>query len=306
LISPVAHPDTLSTLSNHSAIINPLRNDFGKLNPASIHTSSPKHGSISLNIRGLLTYTPDSNFYGLDSLEYSVCDSTQPIAQCVQSKILIEVIGKNPKLTDLSLELSAPENVNTDTYTYSIRIQNLGPDTASLVHITDTLPLGMVFHSSNFPNYTYDPSSNIVYWNISSLPTGGKDTLLFSVTTQKMGEVINKASIQGHELDNNLKNNYAEDSTFHSGESLFFPTLFTPNGDGFNDQFIIKGLNDYPDNEIEVFNRFGNPVYRASGYMQDGKIWGGDNLADGTYFYVLSIRINGQTKKFSGYTTLVR
>ncbi|MES2590186.1 MAG: gliding motility-associated C-terminal domain-containing protein [Bacteroidota bacterium] len=71
------------------------------------------------------------------------------------------------------------------------------------------------------------------------------------------------------------------------------PEGYSPNGDGTNDLFVIRGVNKYPKNSIEIFNRWGDKVYEASPYINlwDGTTKmgisvGGDNLPVGTYFYV--------------------
>jgi len=84
------------------------------------------------------------------------------------------------------------------------------------------------------------------------------------------------------------------------------PTAFTPNGDGANDLFVIKDLELYPNNEIQIFNRWGNQVYHATSYMQNGRTWDGSNLSAGTYYYILRVSINGISKTMSGYTTIIR
>ncbi len=65
--------------------------------------------------------------------------------------------------------------------------------------------------------------------------------------------------------------------------------LLTPNGDNANDILIIKGIEQFPDNELFVVNRWGDQVFHAKPYMND---WGGEGtdgslLTQGTYYYVL-------------------
>ena len=76
----------------------------------------------------------------------------------------------------------------------------------------------------------------------------------------------------------------------------FVPEVFTPNGDGKNDFFDIRGLDNYPNNSLQIFNRWGNEVYFAKPYKNDwdgtpnraGKT-GASKLPIGTYFYILDI-----------------
>ncbi|MEI7594965.1 MAG: gliding motility-associated C-terminal domain-containing protein [Bacteroidota bacterium] len=67
------------------------------------------------------------------------------------------------------------------------------------------------------------------------------------------------------------------------------PNVFTPNGDGINDQLVFVGLNEYPGSKLLVFNRWGKKVYQNDSYNND---WDGDNSTDGTYYYILSFPVN--------------
>jgi gliding motility-associated-like protein len=64
--------------------------------------------------------------------------------------------------------------------------------------------------------------------------------------------------------------------------------LFTPNGDGINDSWYIQDIQNYPDNEVFVYNIYGNLVYSKKGYTNDWQgTFKGSPLPDGTYYYVL-------------------
>jgi len=77
---------------------------------------------------------------------------------------------------------------------------------------------------------------------------------------------------------------------------VIVPQGFSPNGDGTNDVFEIVGIEDYPNNHIAVFNRWGHKVYEKDGYDNS---WNGHSevpltlgngmLPKGTYFYILSL-----------------
>jgi gliding motility-associated-like protein len=74
---------------------------------------------------------------------------------------------------------------------------------------------------------------------------------------------------------------------------FFIPEGFSPNGDGTNDLFVIRGVDNYPHNKFEIYNRWGNKVFEASPYKStwDGRAafgvrMGGDKLPISTYFYL--------------------
>jgi len=83
------------------------------------------------------------------------------------------------------------------------------------------------------------------------------------------------------------------------------PTLFTPNGDGKNDAFEIRGLQLYAENELVIINRWGNEVYRQQNYQNN---WRGDGLNEGTYYYLLRLKKTGGSgwEILKGYTTIIR
>jgi gliding motility-associated-like protein len=65
----------------------------------------------------------------------------------------------------------------------------------------------------------------------------------------------------------------------------------TPNNDGFNDAYLIRGLSPNKGAELKVFNRWGNLVYEQSNYYDQwkGQNSDGDELAAGTYFVVFKL-----------------
>ncbi|PTN04238.1 gliding motility-associated-like protein [Mangrovibacterium marinum] len=98
-----------------------------------------------------------------------------------------------------------------------------------------------------------------------------------------------------------------------SEEALFIPNAFTPNGDGYNDEFEIKGLRKYQGVQLKVFNRWGNRVYEADNYGANG-FWDGTanrglrvgekQVPTGVYFYIL--KLGKDEKQFSGYIYIDR
>ena len=83
------------------------------------------------------------------------------------------------------------------------------------------------------------------------------------------------------------------------------PNIFSPNGDGIHDTWIIPYLDSYPGCTVEVVNRYGYIVFRSVGYATpwDGKINGKD-APIGTYYFVIDPK-NGRKKK-AGYVDIIR
>lgn len=85
---------------------------------------------------------------------------------------------------------------------------------------------------------------------------------------------------------------------------LEFPKAFSPNGDGKNDEWLVKNLDKFPDNEIVIFNRWGSEVYKQKSYKND---WAAKGLEQGTYFYKVRVKLcDGVYKDYSGYMTIFR
>lgn len=82
---------------------------------------------------------------------------------------------------------------------------------------------------------------------------------------------------------------------------------FTPNGDGINDTWEIRGISTYQQAHIQVFNRWGNKVYESIGYSSpwDGT-FNGKALPVGTYYYIISPGEKGTQESLRGDVTIIR
>jgi gliding motility-associated-like protein len=87
----------------------------------------------------------------------------------------------------------------------------------------------------------------------------------------------------------------------------------SPNGDGVNDELIIRNIDFYPNNTLEIYNRWGVLVYQADGYGQKDTLFKGlsdgrttmnrnEELPEGTYFYTLMyVNSKGIQRQKAGY-----
>ncbi|PKP04063.1 MAG: hypothetical protein CVU11_06120 [Bacteroidetes bacterium HGW-Bacteroidetes-6] len=81
--------------------------------------------------------------------------------------------------------------------------------------------------------------------------------------------------------------------------------VITPNGDGFNDFLVFPNLEQYPNSELYVYNRWGKVVYQNLNYAND---WSPTELTDGTYYYILnkSAGIEHPAESYHGTITVLK
>jgi gliding motility-associated-like protein len=82
---------------------------------------------------------------------------------------------------------------------------------------------------------------------------------------------------------------------------------FSPNGDGKNDMWLIDYLEQFPDNTVEIYNRWGDQLFYSKGYRTpfDGKYKGHD-LPVGTYYYVIRLNHPAYPTPYTGPLTIFR
>jgi hypothetical protein len=112
----------------------------------------------------------------------------------------------------------------------------------------------------------------------------------------------------------------AVSSSIGPGENLDISPdpLVSPNGDGQgNETFKVYNIESFSINEVVIFNRWGNEVYRMKDYDNSGNSFKGVanvgiltnsnvNLVDGVYYYLIYTELNSQKKLNKGYLILRR
>lgn len=124
-----------------------------------------------------------------------------------------------------------------------------------------------------------------------------------SDTTATLNDIAGKGFSQCYRIkatSTDGRVSWSNESCLNFANDLAFYNIFTPNGDTQNDYFVIENIHLYPGNELSVYNRWGNEVFKKKNY--DNK-WNGNNLSDGTYYYLLKLP-NG--KSFKGWVEIVR
>ncbi|RAJ31875.1 DUF7507 domain-containing protein [Pedobacter cryoconitis] len=186
------------------------------------------------------------------------------------------VVDKSPVAIDDKAEAKANTTIVIDILAND-NPGNSSFDKATVVIITQPLHGKVIVNSDGTVSYTPDPGYS------------GPDNFTYQVK-DKFGYLTNVAAVA-------ITLNFFE---------INIPNLFTPNGDGTNDVFEIRGLNQYGDNELSIVNRWGNEVFRQKNYQNN---WSGEGLNEGTYYYLLRVKPKGgntEWQVFKGYITLIR
>jgi gliding motility-associated-like protein/uncharacterized repeat protein (TIGR01451 family) len=226
-----------------------------------------------------------------------------------ESDISDKVIVLGPPVSLLSADMMITKTSENralslnDSFDYSINVKNNGSDKATNIKVTDQLPPEVEFQEltpTAGSNARYSFATRTVLWEIDKLENGESADLRIKTKAVKPGAIVNTATVSANEPDPILANNTATATTLVS--DLFIPNVFTPNGDGKNETFTIRGIEHY-ENEITILNRWGGTVYFKKGYNNE---WTGRGLNEGTYFYLLKLKIGNEWKIYKGYITLLR
>ncbi|MBU0488011.1 MAG: choice-of-anchor L domain-containing protein [Bacteroidetes bacterium] len=91
------------------------------------------------------------------------------------------------------------------------------------------------------------------------------------------------------------------DSIVHTVEviGIQIPNVMTTDNNGFNDKFVIRGVDKLRNSHLVIFNRWGRKIYESTEYKND---WDGDGSSEGTYYYILSLE-SGDT--YHGFLTII-
>jgi gliding motility-associated-like protein len=147
----------------------------------------------------------------------------------------------------------------------------------------------VVLTATGTGNFAWTPIQNISNVNAASTTARVTEKTTYTVTLTNALGCVNTASV-----------------TVDAIEDLYVePTIvFTPNGDGINDKFVIKNLDQYPNNRLQIFDRTGKVLFEQNDYANnwDGRV-NGQLLTKDTYLFILTIK--GQIVR-KGTVTLVR
>ena len=85
------------------------------------------------------------------------------------------------------------------------------------------------------------------------------------------------------------------------------PNIITPNGDGYNDFLLIENLEYYPENRLQILDKWGKEIFVVENYQND---WAGTDsngmaLPAGNYMCVFTV-VDVDTKTFTEVLTIIK
>ena len=81
--------------------------------------------------------------------------------------------------------------------------------------------------------------------------------------------------------------------------------ILTPNGDGINDEFVIRNITLFPTHKLIIFDRLGRIIYSDVNYKNDWEgTLNGAPLPEGTYYYIFDV--GAGLPNYKGFITILR
>lgn len=282
--------------------------DFGdgnvSINPSPIHTYADT-GTYSV------TLIVTSNFNCTDTVTMNVTVNPLPSAVITSSLPLQFCMGDSTMLSapmgaNYAYLWSTGDTTQTITVdssgTYTVMVTDTLTSCASMDSVTivvnplpvanagmdTTINLGssVVLNGSGGVNFIWTPSTGLDDPNIASPVAAPIATTDYILTVTDVNGCTDMDTVT---------------VTVEPNFDFMIANMITPNGDGYNDTWYVENIGLYPNNQVSVFNRNGQQVFTASAY---DNTWNGDNLPDGTYYYVIEFTDTGKVIK--GAITIIR
>lgn len=210
---------------------------------------------------------------------------------------------------------SVLNNALSGSYTYIVVDQNGCSDTSTNINVP--LGNGIDINLVSDIYQGYEPSdanltSNVVTgnpinysWFLNNNLLTGQNSSTLNLPSLTAG--IYTTSIVANDL-NGCYDTATVTIIIESQIKIIIPNVFTPNGDGANDAFIItvEGLKEI---EIVIYDRWGLLMYsqKAEILSWDGKLKNGELASDGTYYFLFSGKdLKNNLIEKQGYVTLIK
>jgi len=188
----------------------------------------------------------------------------------------------NLKVTDLN---GCVDSLKRNVTIYALPDVDAGADT------TIVLGFPVRLNAGGGVVYEWYPADGLSSPFVSNPVASPTSTTTYLLTVQDQYGCVNRDSVTVRVEDHHR---------------LIATNIVTPDGNGKNDTWYVQNIENYPNAEVIIFNRWGTIVYQSQGYQNN---WNGTNakrdiLPDGAYYYVITIP--GSEVIYKGTVTIMR
>jgi gliding motility-associated-like protein len=284
--NPIAIDDTFNTNEDTTLSDTVAGNDSdpdGDVLSFSV-TTNTTNGTLTMNADGTFVYTPNANWCGTDSFTYTVTDAAGITAT---ANVTITVnCTLDPLVANDQFTTNEDESLSTD-----VSDNDFDTETFTYIVTSDVSHGTLIMNADGTFTYTPNPDYN------------GFDEFTYEACDD-----------QG--------NCYEATVTIivvpMPDDELTIVPGFSPNGDNVNETFHIENIDQFPNNHLTIFNRWGSTVYETHGYSSSSEWDGsssesgigfGNKVPEGTYFYILepgtsSINIDNTPRTMTGFIVI--
>mgnify|MGYP000712298209 FL=1 len=301
LVGPIVSSTTATT-----NVVSVLANDTFNGNPLVLVdvnlTVVNANPNLRLNADGsvdVLGNTPEGTYV----LVYQICEKTNP-ANCKTATVTVTVVA--PVIVATNDDYSnQPIDSSKGTVLDILANDRLNNGTVSAPQVVIT-----IVDANGIAGVTVDAQGKV------TIPTG--TPVGTYVITYRICDVVNPNNCATATITIVVKDPCDFDDSASSCDILVH-NAFSPNNDGRNEVFLIERIENYPDNTVEIYNRWGVLVFEVSGYDNASKVFVGlsegrvtvnkaDALPNGTYYYVVKYKkpISGVMNQKAGFLYLSR
>jgi gliding motility-associated-like protein len=261
----------------------------------------PNLVSFTINDNGACSQTYSKTVNVLSSLNFDYF-STPNVCSGSNATLTVQTSGQKADLYKLNNNIESKtgyfKGLDPGIYVLSVEYEK-GCVVRDTILIRDSLNVSPYFiaekdllnrNKYSFRNMTnvddkgYERNAHVSFvWKVNGDVISVEDNPEFEFVTEGHNTVELIAI-----LNDNCQNIYSE-SIFISGSNFRIPNIFTPNGDGIGDNFVVVFEGELKSYNLEIVNRAGEVVYKSNDIKKswDGKINGNDDAAEGLYYYII-------------------
>lgn len=184
--APVAQNDTLITDEDTPAVLDVLNNDNDvDGDTLSVTSVSATHGTVVINSDGTISYTPEANYHGMDTISYCISDGNGG-TDCASVTVTINSIADSP------IANNDTASTNEDTPLSIMPLNNDEDPDGDLIYLTSASALnGVVIIENNFiiytPNENFNGTDTIDYCISDGF--GGVDCATITVSVNSVNDL---------------------------------------------------------------------------------------------------------------------